>query len=248
MPDSHKNFAYSTVATAPSPATSGTSLVVASGDGSLFPTPPFNATVWPASSQPTAANAEIVRVTGISTDTFTITRTQESTSARTIGTGDQIAATITAKTLTDVETFSGARVTRTSNQAITNATETAISFDSEDYDTDSYHEAVTNPSRLTVPATGYYSIQGMCRWAGTANGGERSGHIIVNGGSTPAARICSSSIPPDASAPTCHAFACTAHLTAGDYVEMRVYQASGATLSIDVSSVLAALAITKIIG
>lgn len=101
--DAHKNFAYSTVATAPSPASSGTSLVVASGEGAAFPAVPFNATVWPAGSQPTAANAEIVRVTNITTDTFTIARTQESTSARSIGVGDQIAATITAKTLTDIE-------------------------------------------------------------------------------------------------------------------------------------------------
>src|SRR3990172_6513068 len=103
--DAHKNFAYSTVATAPSPAASGTSLVVAAGDGAKFPTVPFNATVWPVSVQPTTANAEIVRVTTISTDTFTITRTQESTSARTIVVGDQIAATITEKTLTDVESI-----------------------------------------------------------------------------------------------------------------------------------------------
>ena len=101
--DAHANFAYSTVATAPSPATSGTSLVVASGGGALFPTPPFNATVWPASQQPLAANAEIVRVTAISTDTLTIVRAQESSSARSIGVGDQIAATITKKTITDVE-------------------------------------------------------------------------------------------------------------------------------------------------
>lgn len=106
MADQHKNFAYSTVATAPSPASSGTSLVVASGDGTKFPAVPFNATVWPANSQPTTANAEIVRVTARSTDTLTITRAQESTSARSIGTGDQIAATVTAKTLTDIETMS----------------------------------------------------------------------------------------------------------------------------------------------
>lgn len=104
MFDAHKNFAYSTVATAPSPASSGTSLVVASGDGAKFPATPFNATVWPAGVQPTTANAEIVRVTNISTDTLTLTRTQESSSARSIVVGDQIAATITTKTLTDVET------------------------------------------------------------------------------------------------------------------------------------------------
>lgn len=103
MADAHKNFAYSTVATAPSPAASGTSLVVASGQGALFPAVPFNATIWPTGVQPTAANAEIVRVTNISTDTFTITRTQEGSSARTVVVGDQIAATITAKTLTDIE-------------------------------------------------------------------------------------------------------------------------------------------------
>ena len=101
--DAHANFAYSTVATAPSPATSGTSLVVAAGGGALFPTPPFNATVWPASLQPLASNAEIVRVTGISTDTLTIVRAQESSSAQSIVVGDQIAATITKKTITDVE-------------------------------------------------------------------------------------------------------------------------------------------------
>lgn len=109
MADSHKNFAYSTVLTAPSPTTTGTSLVVQSGEGAKFPTPPFNATVWPASTQPTSTNAEIVRVTAISTDTFTITRIQEGSSVRNIlagtsTTGDQIAATITTKTLIDAET------------------------------------------------------------------------------------------------------------------------------------------------
>jgi hypothetical protein len=103
LPDAHKNFAASLVATAPSPAFSGASLVVTAADGAKFPAVPFNATIWPASAQPTTANAEIVRVTNISTDTFTITRAQESSSARTVVIGDQIAATITAKTLTDVE-------------------------------------------------------------------------------------------------------------------------------------------------
>ena len=94
MADSHKNFAYSTILTAPSPADSGTSLVVQSLDGAKFPTVPFNATVWPTGTQPLTTNAEIVRVTAISTDTFTITRAQESSTARSIVVGDQIAATI----------------------------------------------------------------------------------------------------------------------------------------------------------
>lgn len=103
MSDAHKNFAYSTVATAPSPATTGTSLVFAAGGGALMPAPPFNMTVWPVSVQPLTSNAEIIRVTAIATDTATIVRQREGTTARTIVVGDQIAATITQKTLNDVE-------------------------------------------------------------------------------------------------------------------------------------------------
>ena len=104
--DAHSNFGYSTVATAPSPADTGTSLVVQAGDGVKFPTPPFNVTIWPANAQPTTANAEIARVTVVSTDTLTITRAQESSSARTVIVGDQIAVSITAKVITDIETQS----------------------------------------------------------------------------------------------------------------------------------------------
>jgi hypothetical protein len=102
--DAHKNFAYSQVATAPITALAGTSLVVATGDGAKFPAVPFNATVWQLNTLPTVTTAEIVRVTGIAGDTLTIVRAQESSNARTIVVGDQIAATITAKTLTDIET------------------------------------------------------------------------------------------------------------------------------------------------
>jgi microcystin-dependent protein len=105
MADLHKNFAYSTVLTAPSPALSGVSLVVQSGQGALYPTPPFNATVWPAGAIPTTSNAEIVRVTAISTDTLTITRAQESSNARTILVGDQISANITKKSFDDIEAY-----------------------------------------------------------------------------------------------------------------------------------------------
>lgn len=109
MADSHKNFAYSTVATPPSPAASGGSLIVATGDGAKFPTPPFNAVVWPANDQPSSTNAEIVRVTAgpPASDTFTITRAQEGSSARTIVAGDRIDAAVTVKTITDVEAILG---------------------------------------------------------------------------------------------------------------------------------------------
>lgn len=84
------NFAYSTVATAPSPATSGTSLIVASGEGAVFPVAPFPAIIWPTGANPRSSTAEIVWVTARSSDTFTILRAQEATTARTVVVGDQI--------------------------------------------------------------------------------------------------------------------------------------------------------------
>jgi hypothetical protein len=103
MSDAHKNFPYSTVATAPSPATTGVSLVLAAGGGALMPTVPFNMPIWPTGVQPLASNAEVVRVTNIATDTLTIVRQQEGSSARTIVIGDQVGALITNKTLTDMD-------------------------------------------------------------------------------------------------------------------------------------------------
>jgi len=101
MADKLANFAYSTVATAPSPASSGTSLVVQSGDGALFPAVPFSVVVWPANQKPLSTNAEILRVTSVSTDTFTIVRQSEGTSARSIQVGDQIAQNITERMIED---------------------------------------------------------------------------------------------------------------------------------------------------
>lgn len=79
-----KNLATGTVLTAPSPATSGTSLVLQSGEGARFPSTPFYAIAHPDGSYPTLDNAEIVQVTNISTDTLTIDRAELSTSAKSI--------------------------------------------------------------------------------------------------------------------------------------------------------------------
>src|SRR4051794_7970241 len=104
--DSHVNFGYATIATAPTPAASGTTFSVTAGFGAIFPAAPFNAVVWPAGSNPLTTNAEVVRVTNKGTgDNWTVTRTQESSSARSIAIGDQIMCAVTAKTLTDIETL-----------------------------------------------------------------------------------------------------------------------------------------------
>lgn len=128
--DAHKNFAVTDVTVAPSPATSGTSLTVT--DASVFPAVPFNATICPTGSIPTPANAEIVRVTNIAGNVLTITRTQESTSARTVIVGDLIACTATAKVFTDIETGYIGTATAFSNVTAT-ANSAGLSIDARGY-------------------------------------------------------------------------------------------------------------------
>jgi hypothetical protein len=83
-----KNLALGTVATAPSPATTGTSLVLQAGEGARFPQPTtdgfFYITAMPPGENPHSDNSEILLVTARSTDTLTITREQGDTSAQSI--------------------------------------------------------------------------------------------------------------------------------------------------------------------
>jgi hypothetical protein len=78
--------------------TSTTTVTVASGQGALFPTlgasDHFFATLIDSSN-----NMEIVRVTARSTDTFTVVRAQDGTTARSFLTGDKIELRVTAAAL-----------------------------------------------------------------------------------------------------------------------------------------------------
>lgn len=100
--DTHKNFAYSSVAKVPSPAASGNSLQVKAGDGALFAAE-SQATIWPFGVMPLSTNAEIVQINSVVGDTLVITRAQEGSTARTIQVNDQIAATVTTKPFIDLE-------------------------------------------------------------------------------------------------------------------------------------------------
>jgi hypothetical protein len=93
----------STVATAPSPGISGTSLSVHAGDGAGFPATSFYANVWPTAVAPTVANVETIQVTVRATDAFTtIIRAQNGTALRTIIVGDQIAVAPAASVIVTV--------------------------------------------------------------------------------------------------------------------------------------------------
>jgi hypothetical protein len=100
------NFFRSQIATLPV-ASGGTVIVLPTGDGNKLPNPAtdgaFNLTIYNADDP--FVTPEIVRVTGRSGDTLTVTRAQEGTSAtnKTAGSTWSVELTPTAKTIQDID-------------------------------------------------------------------------------------------------------------------------------------------------
>lgn len=128
------------------------------------------------------------------------------------------------------QTFSGARTHRQTNQNVLNNTQTAVGFTVENYDTDTYHDTVTNITRFTVAAAGYYRFRTNIYFAAAANG-LRTIQIRRNG--TDIVGYCS--WEPE-SASTIQIKQCAGEwyeASAGpNYYEVYVYQNSGAALDV----------------
>jgi hypothetical protein len=124
--------------------------------------------------------------------------------------------------------FVGCSVTRTAAQSIANTTYTAIAFTTEDYDTDAIHDNSTNNTRLTVPSGkgGKWQITGPVTFA---NGtGYRIVRIYKNG----VGLISLSSAPTVSGDNTTGVVSNVFNLSAGDYLEVFVYQNSGGALNV----------------
>jgi hypothetical protein len=106
MLDSVANFINLTLSTGY--GSSDTSIVVSSG-GSSLPSPNFNMVWWNSTDYPDPSkdpNVEIVRVTGVSGNTLTVTRGQEgivATTKNTAGKTYSLILGITAKMITDIQ-------------------------------------------------------------------------------------------------------------------------------------------------
>lgn len=119
-------------------------------------------------------------------------------------------------------------------QSIATAINTAVQFDQEEWDTNNMHSNVSDNTRLYVPSGqgGLYLVQGQVAFDNNATG-HRNAKIRVNGnsstwlgktnetsvGSTDAQWLQVSKIY---------------QLSAGDYVELVVYQNSGSSLNIGI--------------
>lgn len=134
---------------------------------------------------------------------------------------DRVDATVAAAG-GGIPTFSGCGVTRTANKVIAAATDTAVDWNAEDYDTDAYHDNATNNTRLTAPTTGYYLCVGGATRTGT---GEVAAYIRKNGNT--ALRFGFFQVTANTAGVSSLA---VVQLNATDYVELMVFASAGLTL------------------
>jgi hypothetical protein len=120
--------------------------------------------------------------------------------------------------------FSGARARKSTAQAITTSTWTEITFDTEDYDTASYHSNVTNTARFVAPTTGYYSLN--ANTIGYNSGTSTNRYMNIQKNSTDSIALDYST---NSNSVVAQQLATYFYLTAGDYVNIRYYQSSGTT-------------------
>jgi hypothetical protein len=127
--------------------------------------------------------------------------------------------------------FSGCSIYNSADVSLTSGTATAITCDSEFYDTDGFHSISSNTSRITIPSGkgGYYLIQGYMQYASNATG-NRTTSIRKNGSTILLQNL--NSVQPEASRSMNIAIAYVGNFAVADYVELFGVQNSGGALTV----------------
>ncbi len=117
------------------------------------------------------------------------------------------------------------KVYRTTNQTISDTTATAISFDTELFDTNALVNIGGNPTRITIATSGSYVFGAHVLWDNAA--GRRFLYITKNGSS----ELTGCDIHTSNEEAEC-SFSMTDYFTAGDYIELWAYQTTGGNLDV----------------
>ena len=123
-------------------------------------------------------------------------------------------------------TLVGCSLTRTSDPSIADSTWTTITYNSENYDTDAFHDNTTNSSRITIPTGkgGKYQIFCNIIWANSSVG-DRQMRLIKNGSEL------LRTYGPKPNGTTTYILYTVESLAATDYIEIQITQNSGGALT-----------------
>jgi hypothetical protein len=129
-------------------------------------------------------------------------------------------------------TAAGTAVYLQTSQTISNNTNTFIGWDAESFDTDGYHDNVTNNSRFTVPAgkAGKYLFSGTVEFQGNSTG-TRTVSVAKNG-ATGGSRLAYFELPPANATQLNINWSFVANLAVADYLGIYVTQTSGGNLDV----------------
>jgi hypothetical protein len=125
--------------------------------------------------------------------------------------------------------FVGVSCGSSTNPTISNNTTTIVSFNTELFDTDGFHDTSTNSSRITIPSgkAGKYLITAAFPWQSNATGFRQL--VMLKNGGVSSPNVEMNAIGSSAAEGSV-LFTAILSLAVSDYVEIRVYQNSGGNL------------------
>lgn len=128
-------------------------------------------------------------------------------------------------------TFHGCKVYNSAVQSIPNNTNTVVTFDSEEYDSDGYHSTASNTSRITIPVGlgGKYLFTFDSFWAANPNGASLASTNFKKNNATDI-RAASSANPGGAGYLPTSSVICD--LAETEYMEVIVYQNNGGAVNL----------------
>jgi hypothetical protein len=121
-------------------------------------------------------------------------------------------------------TFAGCLLYNSTDYTISNNTNTIMTWNTETYDTDSFHSTTTNTGRITIPTGkgGYYLITSMIFFENASSGAAIRLRVLKNG-----TAIFSNQETQQFQKGI--VLSTVVNLAAADYVEIQVFQNSGAS-------------------
>jgi hypothetical protein len=129
-------------------------------------------------------------------------------------------------------TFAGVQCRNAgTNYTISTATDTVLTWSSENFDSDNYHSTSSNTSRITIPTgkAGKYLVNAAAYWESSPTADALALRIRKNGSS----QVQFNALPkPNANQITVTS-SVTLDLIVGDYLELVAYQNSGSNLTIN---------------